>query len=132
MKSFLTIFSLMTVLFAAQASLATVDLESVAGTPCASDLPRFKQEAANYLSKFPFDKSANGFITEEKFSSVSPESLNQVGVVVTDAKDTALLYLAGQVDVKFSAKTENISVKVTALCSPATGRYELVSYGRED
>lgn len=86
--------------------------------PCASDIERMKGVAAESLAKVEIDSDKHKL-------EVTAASFQTADAWTTDANDASVLHLGGKA--KQAGKRREFFIQAQAVCSPTTGKFELMS-----
>jgi hypothetical protein len=86
--------------------------------PCASDIERMKGVAAESLAKAEIDSDKHKL-------EVTAASFHTADAWTTDANDASVLNLGGKA--KQAGNGREFFVRAQAVCSPSTGKFELMS-----
>ena len=87
--------------------------------PCADDVERMKDIAAEQFGKMDLDSDGHKI-------SVSKEAFKSASVFSTQANDAAVLSLSAEAPHP-SNPDSKFKLSAQAICSPSTGRFELMS-----
>lgn len=86
--------------------------------PCASDIERMKTAAAESLAKVEIDSDKHKL-------EVTAASFKTADAWTTDANDASVLNLGGKA--KQAGNGREFFIQAQAVCSPSTGKFELMS-----